>query len=142
VHSNATRGILTAWHQRHVAGHLEPLAALRDQPGGASQRLHAVLEAYALICHHRGRHSTELSALLHRGEYVDAAQRQLLDLFRDLLPQAAAAGQLRHDVTSDELATYCLPALTAAGSLPPEAAAGRLVTVDPPGLRAGRKGLG
>ena len=37
--------ILLAWHERHVAGHLEHLAELRDRAGGAAERLEAVLEA-------------------------------------------------------------------------------------------------
>src|SRR5258706_6030454 len=39
--------ILAAWHQRHVASHLEHLTALRRQPGDAGQRPRAVLDAYA-----------------------------------------------------------------------------------------------
>src|SRR5947209_9672712 len=49
--------ILVAWHERHVTSHLEHLAALRDQAGDATERLKAVLEAYALIQHKR--HATE-----------------------------------------------------------------------------------
>ncbi|WP_434594093.1 TetR/AcrR family transcriptional regulator [Streptomyces sp. A5-4] len=128
--------ILIAYHDRHVAGHLEHLAELQDQPGGPGERLEAVLERYALICHHRERHGTEeLGALLHRGEHVAHIQKQLIDLFRDLLTEVAASGGLRDDVTPDELATYCLHALTAAGSLPSEAAVRRLVAVTLAGLR-------
>ncbi|MDQ3431405.1 MAG: TetR/AcrR family transcriptional regulator [Actinomycetota bacterium] len=127
--------ILFAWHQRHVAGHLDHLAELRDQPGDAGERLEAVLEAYALICHHREHHGTELAALLHRGEHVARAQQQLIDLIRDLLTEVAEAGRLRDDVAPDELASYCLHALTAASSLPSQAAVRRLVTVTLAGLR-------
>ncbi|WP_199800635.1 SbtR family transcriptional regulator [Streptomyces marianii] len=74
-------------------------------------------------------------SFLHRGERVAHAQQQLTDLFRDLLIDVAAAGQLRDDVTPAELATYCLHALTAAGSLPSEAAVRRLVAVTLTGLR-------
>ena len=127
--------ILIAWHERHVAGHLERLAALRDQPGSAGERLEAVLEAYALISYHRGRHAAELGALLHRGEDVVRAQQQLHALIRDLLTEAAETGTLREDVSPDELATYCLHALTAAGNLPSEAAVHRLVMVTLAGLQ-------
>src|SRR5918996_265668 len=48
--------ILLAWHERHVTGHLVHLAELRDQAGEASERLEAVLEAFALISHHRNDH--------------------------------------------------------------------------------------
>jgi len=131
--------ILLAWHDRHVTGHLEHLAELRDQAGNAGERLEAVLEAYARISHYREHHGTEeLAALLHRREHVDRAQQQLLDMIRDLLTEVAATGDLRDDVPPDELASYCLHALTAASSLPSEAAVRRLVTVTLAGLRPPR----
>ncbi|MDQ1012080.1 AcrR family transcriptional regulator [Streptomyces sp. V4I23] len=135
--------ILTSHHERHVAAHLEQLAELRDGPGDAGERLEAVLGRYALISHHRGRHATEeLSALLHRGEHVTRAQQQLVDLFRGVLAEAVASGDLRDDVAPDELARYCLHALTAAGSLPSEAAVRRLVAVTLAGLRPARGTIG
>jgi AcrR family transcriptional regulator len=130
--------ILAAWHERHVTGHLEHLADLRDRAGDAGSRLAAVLGAYALISHHRGRHGAELAALLHRGEHVARAQRRLVDLIRDLLTEAAETGDVRGDIAPDELASYCLHALAAAGSLPSEAAVRRLVAVTLAGLRPPR----
>lgn len=130
--------ILHAYHQRHVAGHLELLAALRDQARDPVQRLEVVLQAYALIAHRRGRHGTELVAMLHRGDQVDRAQQHVHDLIRDLLTEVAKTGELRDDVAPDELAGFCLHALTAAGSLPSEDAVGRLVTVTLAGLRPAR----
>ncbi len=128
--------ILFAHHQRHVAGHLEQLAALRDQVSDAGERLEAVLRAFAHIAHYREHHGTEeLAALLHRGRNAAQAQRQIFDLIRGVLIEAAEIGALRDDVTPDELATYCLHALTAAGSLPTEAAVDRLVTVTLAALR-------
>lgn len=56
-------------------------------------------------------------------------------LLRDLLAEAAKAGAIRDDVGSDELATYCLHTLTAAGGLPSNAAVRRLVTVTLDGLK-------
>jgi AcrR family transcriptional regulator len=128
--------ILVAWHERQIAGHLEQLGELRNQAGGASERLEAVLEAYALIQHEH--HGTELAALLHRGEHVVRAQRHLRDLIGDLLGEGAKAGQLRDDVAPDELATYCLHALAAAAGLPSKAAVRRLVVVTLAGLRPSR----
>ncbi len=125
--------ILLAWHERHVSGHLEHLAELRDQAGDACQRLEAVLESYALIQHKR--HATELAALLHRDEHVARAQQHLTDILRDLLTEGAQTGDLRNDIPPEELADYCLHALAAAGSLPSEAAVRRLVTVTLAGLR-------
>ena len=124
--------ILVAWHERQVSGHLEYLAEVRDQAGGPGERLEAVLEAYALISHEH--HGTELAALLHRGEHVARAQQQLSDFIRDLLSEGAETGELRADVPPDELASYCLHALTAASSLPSKAAVRRLVTVILAGL--------
>ena len=126
--------ILVAWHARHVAGHLQYLAEVRDQVGDAGERLEAVLEAYALIAYEH--HGTELAALLHRGEHVARAQQHLSDLIRDLLTEAAETGDVRDDVAPDELASYCLHALSAASSLPSRAAARRLVMVTLAGLRA------
>jgi AcrR family transcriptional regulator len=128
--------ILLAWHERHVAGHLRRLAELRDRAGDPGERLEAVLEAYALISHRRGRHGAELLALLHRDEHAVRAEEQLVDLFRDLLSEAAATGGVRGDVAPDDLAVYCLHALSAAGSLPAEAAVRRLVAVTLDGLRS------
>jgi AcrR family transcriptional regulator len=129
--------ILVAYHDRHVTGHLEHLAELRARPGDSGQRLEAALLQYARICYHRGRHGTnELVALLHRDEHVTAAQRQLGDLFQDLLTGAAAAGSVRTDIASAELAKYCLHALSAAGELTSEDAIGRLVTLTLAGLRS------
>ncbi|MFD8381813.1 TetR/AcrR family transcriptional regulator [Streptomyces sp. NPDC059679] len=127
--------ILIAFHEQRVSGHLERLAQLRDGPGDPGQRLEAVLERYALICYHRGRHgSEELSALLHRGETVVQAEQQLVGLFRDLLTEVAEAGELRADAVPDELARYCLHALAAAGGLTSEAAVHRLVAITLSGL--------
>jgi AcrR family transcriptional regulator len=128
--------ILSAWHERHITAHLTNLAELRDQGGDASERLDAVLHAYARICFHRRRHSAqELGPLLHRGEQVARAEQQLHDLFRDLLTEVAASGELRDGVPPDELASYCLHALSAASSLPSEDAVHRLVAVTLAGLR-------
>ena len=95
-----------------------------------------MLEAFALISHQR--HDTELAALLHRGKHVARAQRQLSALIRDLLIEGAKTGDLRDDIAPDELASYCLHALTAAGSLPSKAAVRRIVTATLAGLRPPR----
>jgi AcrR family transcriptional regulator len=136
--------ILFAWHERQITGHLEYLAEIRDQVGDASERLEAVLEAYALISHdipHHGihqHHNTELAAVLHLSKQATRADQQLRDMIRGLLTEAAETGDLREDVAPDELASYCLHALTAASSLPSKAAVRRLVTVTLAGLRPPR----
>ena len=127
--------ILLAWHERQIIGHLKYLADVRDRAGDARGKLEAVLEAYALISHEsQGHHDTELAAFLHRDAQIARAQRQLRDMIRDLLIEVAETGALRVDVAPDELASYCLHALAAAGSLPSKAAVHRLVTVTLAGL--------
>jgi len=131
--------ILSAWHEIHITAHLALLDELRDHDGDAGERLEAVLAAYARICHYRGRHGPqELGALLHRGEQVARAQQQLQHLFRDLLTEVAATGDIRDDVVPDELASYCVHALSAAGSLPSEDAVRRLVMLTLAALRPPR----
>jgi AcrR family transcriptional regulator len=131
--------ILLAWHERQIAGHLEYLHEVRDRAGDAGEQLETVLEAYALISHEsRGHHDVELAAFLHRGKHVARAQQQLIDLVRDLLVEAAESGDVRDDVAPDELASYCLHALTAASHLTSKAAVCRLVTVTLAGLRPTR----
>ena len=129
--------MLLAWHERQVTGHLAQLVELRDHAGDARDRLEAVLEAYALLSHetahqHQG---TELSALVHQGQHVARAQHQLTQFLQDLLAEAARTGHVRADVAPEELASYCLHAVTAASSLPSKAAVRRLVMVTLAGLR-------
>src|SRR5437588_7950754 len=45
--------ILIAWHDRHIANHLERLSELRNQSGAVGQPLEAVLEGLALIVYYR-----------------------------------------------------------------------------------------
>ena len=125
--------IVFAWHERQITAHLAELTMVGSQSGDAIARLEAVLEAYAFIAH--DHHGTELAALVHRGEHVARAQHQLRDFIRDLLTEAADAGELRADVAPAELANYSLHALGAASSLPSKAAVRRLVKVILAGLR-------
>ena len=49
-------------------------------------------------------------ALLHRGEHVTRARRQLQDLVADLLAAGAQAGEIRYDITPGEWpVTACTP---------------------------------
>lgn len=127
------QSILFAWHERLVSGHIQLLAEVRDQTGDPDKALESVLDAFAMITHQR--HDGELAALLHRGDHVARAQQHLIEFIRDLVTEGATAGTLRSDVSADELATYCLHALTAASSLPSKAAVHRLVSVTLAGLR-------
>ena len=128
--------ILASWHEREIAGHLEHLAEVRDRAGDPGEGLRAVLEAYALISHEtHGHHDSELAAVLHRDQRVGRAQGKLRDMIRGLLIEGAASGELRDDVPTDELARYCLHALSAARILPSKTAVRRLVSVTVDGLR-------
>ncbi len=124
---------MDADQRRSVEDALQQLTAVRDQAATPTARLEAVLKLYADISYQC--HDAELVALLHHGEHVVRAQHQLRDLIRDLLIKGAKTGELRDDVASDELATYCLHALTAAGNLPSKAAVQRLLDVTLSGLR-------
>ena len=132
--------VLAAWHERQVTTHLQQLAEVRDRAGGSSARLEAVLDAYALISYEssRKRHGTEFVALMHQGGHLVHAEQQLNDLIRDLVTEGAKTGDLRNDVSPDELAKYCLHALTAASNLRSKAAVHRLVIVTLAGLRPPR----
>lgn len=128
--------ILAAWHEREISEHLAQLEAARDQAGGPAERLEAVLEAYALIAHEsHGHHDAELAAVLHRDEQVGRAEHLLRSMVRELITAAAAAGDVRTDITPDELVTYCLHAIGAAGALSSKAAVRRLVGITLTGIR-------
>jgi AcrR family transcriptional regulator len=131
--------ILLAWHERQISGHLQQLAEARDHASDAGQQIQAVLEAYALISHEsHGHRNSELAAFLHRDGQVARAEQQLRGMIRDLLTEGARTGDVRDDVAPDELAGYCLSALTAASTLPSKTAVRRLVTVTLAGLRPPR----
>ena len=128
--------VVTAWHHRRIAEHLAELSQVRDQPGTALQRLEAVMQAWAgIVRQSRAHHGSELAVLLHRDPRVEQAQRQLHDLVRDVVTEAAAAGEVRSDVPPDELATFALHALTATADLDPAAPADHLVALTLAGMR-------
>jgi AcrR family transcriptional regulator len=128
--------ILLAWHERRIGHHLDHLAEVRDRAEGAGERLEAVLRAFALISHEsRRHHDGDLAAFLHRDQQVTEAQQRLHGMIKDLLAEAVPTGDVRDDIAPDELAGFCLHALTAAGGLPSTAAVHRLVTVTLAGLR-------
>jgi AcrR family transcriptional regulator len=128
------QSILIAWHERHVAAHLDHLAHARDHAGSPAERLEAVLRGFAHITYKR-RQDGEIAAFVHRDQHVVQAQQQLHDLVRGAIAESAAIGAVRDDVSPNELADYCMHALGAAGGLPSEAAVRRLVDVTLAGLR-------
>lgn len=128
--------ILLAWHEQHVEQHLDELSQIRDRGGQPLDRVRAVLTQYAAIAHRRGLHATDLMTLLHRDQHVTSAEQQIFQVLRDVIAAATEEGQVRSDVSPDELARYSLHALTAASTLPSKAAVERLVEVTLSGLRA------
>jgi AcrR family transcriptional regulator len=128
--------ILAAWHEREIASHLASLEQIRDRSRRPGERLKAVLKAYALIVQaSHGHHDAELASLMHRDERVARAEHQLRGMVRDLLADAIQTGDVRNDVAPAELATYCLHAVAAAGSVSSKAAVRRLVGITLAGLR-------
>lgn len=117
--------ILLAWHERHIAAHLEHVAGLAEGPGPAIERLTAVLHAYAGIAKQRA--GSAMAALLHRDEHVVRAETGLLELLSSLIAEAATGGAVRNDVPAKELGSYCMHALNAAGDAPSRAAVNRTV---------------
>ena len=135
------QAVLTAWHERQINAHVEQLTAAADPAVPAIARLQAVLRTYAQIQHHSGHHhGGELATLLHRSEHVDQAQQRLRAFVQGLITQATGQGDLRDDTPADELATYCLHALTAAGAASGQDAVDRLVSVTLAGLKRGADG--
>ncbi len=131
--------VLLAWHERQIAGHLRQLEEVRNEPGSSRERLERVLEAYAFVIHEsQGRHDADFAALLHRDEHVARGQRHLRGLVRSLVADAAATGDVRDDIAADEIASYCLHAISAAGNLKSKAAVSRLVELTLAGLRSPR----
>ncbi|SCL50489.1 transcriptional regulator, TetR family [Micromonospora chersina] len=130
------QAVLTAWHERQIATHLDQLAAAVDPAAPAIARLEAALNTYARLQHHSARHhGGELAAHLHGSGHVHHAQQELRSFVRDLIAEAVRDGDLRDDVAADELANYCLHALAAAGTVPQDAVQ-RLVTVTLAGMGA------
>lgn len=119
--------ILHAWHARQIDAHLQQLTEARDGASGPRDRLAAVLTGFAHIARHTRSHDIELTKFLHPHAEVVDAQRHLQDMVRQLIADAAGAGVVRGDVAPDELAAYCLHALTAAADSPSPQAVGRLV---------------
>lgn len=129
----SVEAILIAWHDQQFTRHLAHLAEARDKAGDPAERLEAVLGTFAHIAYQHG--NAELTALVHQGEHFARAQQHLGDLIRDLLVEAVESGDVRDDIAPDELASYCLHALTAARGLPSHDAVRRLVAVILTGLR-------
>lgn len=125
--------ILAAWHERQISAHLAQLIEVRDRTA-PPDRLAAVLERYAHLSRHaHGEPGTDFAATLDQGHR--RARHQLRDLLTELVRSGTETGDLRDDVPPDELATYCVHALTAASVGASDAAVRRLVQVTLSGLQ-------
>lgn len=103
-----------------IAEHLDHLTEVRDEADGTRERLEAVPGAFALISYYsRRHHDNELATLLHRDQQVTQAQQRLQAMIRELLTEGTETGDVRDDIDPDELASYCLHALTAADDCRP-----------------------
>lgn len=133
--------ILAAWHQRQIADHLANLTEVSDRARTPAERLKEVLTAYAgiqreRVRHHRDQpHGEDLAILLHSDEQVADAQRKLHAMFRDIVTEAVASGDVRGDIAPAEIAGYCIHALDAARHAPSTEAVARLVDLTLAGVR-------
>jgi len=127
--------ILLAWHERQITRHLEQLVQIREHAREPRERLEAVLTAYAMIIR-AIPHESELASNVHRDPHLASAHKRLTKLFRDLIAEGVAAGNVRDDVSPDELAGYCIHALTAAKNLASKDAVRRLVAITTTGLKS------
>jgi AcrR family transcriptional regulator len=131
--------ILFAWHEEQITSHFQELEEVRTRGGTALERLRGVLERFARISHQaRGHNDSELARFLGRDEHVANAQDRVRRLIAELIAEGVNAGELRDDVPSEELATYCVEALRAAASVRSRAAVRRLVDVTVSGLTSNR----
>jgi len=129
--------ILGAWHEGQIQSHLQELVEASEGATDPFDRLTAVLNSYALIVHgSQGHRDSELAAVLHgHHESHNHAEQELRRMVRTLLNDAVATGAVRSDVSPDELAEYCLHALSASNRLPSKPSVRRLVEVTIGGLR-------
>jgi AcrR family transcriptional regulator len=129
--------ILSAWHEREITDHLSHLEEIYGRGGDPVERLADVLEGYAHLGHRaHGHRESDLAAFLHRDERVSAAEWKLRKMITDLIAEGVRARRIRHDVAPEELANYCLHALSAARGLSSKPAVRRLVAVTLAGLAA------
>jgi AcrR family transcriptional regulator len=130
--------ILAAWHEDQVHAHLAAVSAIAQRPDPVDERLHALLETFALMLYKTADrdHGAELIPLLHRASHVPDAEKRLQSLVAHLIGEGAASGLLRCDVSQTELATFALNAVSGTHALPSAAAVKRLVGVTMSALRA------
>ena len=125
------QAVLEAWHKREVAGHLELFASLAGGAGSPMERLARILTIHA---RNLGRHKGEVAAMLHGSGHVAHAWRHLTASLSALIRDGVSAGEIREDVEPDDLANYCLSAVSGASHLRSQAQVDQIVAVTLSGL--------
>lgn len=125
--------ILLEWHEREVKQHVEHLTKLRDSDSDVFERLRIVLERVAQG--QREGHGGDVAAMLHRGPHIHRAHDAIRTLIRDVVVEGVERAQIRDDVPPDELASFCVAALSAASGAASKAAVRRLVALTLDALR-------
>lgn len=125
--------VLEAWHQRQVLAHLQAVSQASSTAGSPLDRLRAVLAAYATAV--QQQLGGDPGTLLHRGEHVLRAQQTLQLVVADLVAEGVAAAEVRSDVPPEELALFCLHAMTAGTATSSDAAVARIIELTLRGIR-------
>ena len=97
-----------------------------------------MLRAWAGILRRSSGHGPEVGRLLHTGAETASAHRDLKALIVELLAEAVVKRSARNDASPEELAAFCLFALSGAAALCSEAAVDRLVAMVLDGVRVPR----
>lgn len=132
--------ILMAWHEREVSHHIAQLTELRESDTDIFDRLRLVLERVAQG--HREGHGADVAALLHQGAHMHRAHDVVRTLLRDLIAEGIESGRVRADVPSEELASFCAHAMSAANRASSKPAVRRLISLTIDALRATSPRLG
>lgn len=127
------QAVLSAWHDRHVAAHLQEFHGIAHGSASAMERLTQVLANYADT--NFRHHGSEIAAMLHSGAHAVEARQHLAGVLTHLIDAAANAGDIRRDMMASELATFCLSAVEGATNLKSKGAVDRLVALTLSALR-------
>lgn len=120
--------ILLAQHDRQVASQLEHLHAV-NAGGDPGRQLEQVLRIHAMMIHEH--HDTVIASVMRQG----GARGHQEAFLQEILNGASQAGAIRTDMNPQELARFCLHALSAAAEAPSDEAVNRLVQLTMDGLR-------
>lgn len=121
--------VVSAWHERNVADHAVHLRRASERAGTPGQRLRNVLTAYSEITSRSDEGAIAAVVHLRRAgqRQVKYDAQQLRDIVLPLVASAQHVGELRDDISPDDLTTLCLHALS--GPSQSSSAARRLVDV-------------